>query len=55
MILKQLENFFPRLEFLIPEIRKFKFLNQDEWNKEYGANCSWPGLRTKKTPRNRSP
>tara|TARA_R100000278_G_scaffold6700_2_gene9252 strand:+ start:901 stop:1413 length:513 start_codon:yes stop_codon:yes gene_type:complete len=47
MILKQLENFFPRLEFLIPEIRKFKFLNQDEWNKEYGANCSWPGLRTK--------
>jgi hypothetical protein len=43
MIFKQVEGFFPRLDVLIPEIKKFKFYNQDNHNE----SGTWPGYRTK--------
>jgi|TARA_R100001015_G_C4519043_1_gene88555 hypothetical protein len=47
VIFRQVENFFPRLDILIPEIKKFKFLDKNEHNKDCKEIANWPGLRTK--------
>ena len=47
MIFRQVENFFPRLDLILPEIRKIKLYSEDEYNKFYNTKESWPGLRSK--------
>jgi|TARA_B100000035_G_scaffold108225_1_gene91832 hypothetical protein len=47
MIFRQVENFFPRLDLILPEIRKIKLYSEDEYNKFYDTKESWPGLRSK--------
>ena len=47
MILRQVENFFPRLDSLLPEIRKIKLYNQVDFNKLLQFNSTFPGLRSK--------
>ena len=47
MILRQIENFFPRLDYLLPEIRKIKLYNQNDYNRLLQKNETWPGFRSK--------
>ena len=47
MIFRQVENFFPRLDLILPEIKKIKLYSEDEYNKFYNTKESWPGLRSK--------
>jgi len=47
MILRQVENFFPRLDYLLPEIKKIKLYNQNDYNKLLQKNETWPGFRSK--------
>ena len=46
MIIKQVENFFPRLELILPEIKKIKLYNQKEFNKFEETSDNWPGFRS---------
>jgi|TARA_R100000084_G_scaffold55202_1_gene23182 hypothetical protein len=47
MILKQVENFFPRLDYLLPEIKKIKLYNQADYNALLQKKDTWPGFRSK--------
>mgnify|MGYP003114970824 CR=1 FL=1 len=46
MIIKQIENFFPRLDFILPEIKKIKLYTQKEFNEHEGTSDTWPGYRS---------
>lgn len=45
MNLKQVENFFPRLDHLLPEFKKIKLYNQEEYSRKF-KKAEWPGLRS---------
>tara|TARA_R100001509_G_scaffold149728_1_gene108302 strand:+ start:36 stop:557 length:522 start_codon:yes stop_codon:yes gene_type:complete len=47
MILKQIENFIPRLDGILPELRKIKLYSVQEINSINNVNETWPGLRSK--------
>jgi len=47
MILRQKDNFIPRLDILLPEIRKIKLYNLDEFNAKHpNDEQTWPGHRS---------
>ena len=46
MLVRQVENFFPRLDTILPQIKKIKLYTQDEFNKINNTNTTWPGLRS---------
>ena len=46
MRLIQEENFFPNLYLILPEIKKIKLYNQEEFNKLEKTNATWPGYRS---------
>tara|TARA_R100000329_G_C7543202_1_gene191801 strand:- start:157 stop:669 length:513 start_codon:yes stop_codon:yes gene_type:complete len=46
MIFKQLENFLPRIDILLPEIKKIKLYSDKDFNKTFGFGGNWAGLRS---------
>jgi hypothetical protein len=47
MKLIQEENFFPNLNFILPEIKKIKLYSSEEYEKLENEKANWPGLRSK--------
>ena len=47
MKLIQEENFFPNLNFILPEIKKIKLYSQEEFEKLENQKSSWPGFRSR--------
>tara|TARA_R110000822_G_scaffold290757_1_gene412788 strand:- start:276 stop:782 length:507 start_codon:yes stop_codon:yes gene_type:complete len=43
---KQQYNFIPRLELILPEIKKIKLYSVEEYNKKTNSNDTWPGYRS---------
>ena len=46
MLIKQVENFFPRLELILPEIKKINLYSQKEFNKIEDSTDNWSGFRS---------
>jgi hypothetical protein len=47
MILKQIENFFPNLDHILPEIKKIPLYTKEEYIKVTDdRNNNWPGRRS---------
>ena len=46
MILRQIDNFFPRLDLILPEIKKIKLYSLNEFNEIEKTQDTWPGLRS---------
>tara|TARA_Y100000015_G_scaffold42887_1_gene51334 strand:- start:1417 stop:1926 length:510 start_codon:yes stop_codon:yes gene_type:complete len=46
MILRQKENFFPRLDLILPELKKIKLYTQEEFNEKHNEKQTWPGHRS---------
>ena len=44
MRLRQEENFFPNLDFILPEIKKIKLYSPEEFEKFEKFKGNWPGL-----------
>jgi len=47
MKLIQEENFFPNLNFILPEIKKIKLYSAEEFEKVENKKGNWPGLRSR--------
>ena len=47
MKLIQEENFFPNLNFILPEIKKIKLYSSEEFEKLENQKGNWPGLRSR--------
>jgi len=43
----QEENFFPNLNFILPEIKKIKLYSAEEFEKVENQKGNWPGLRSR--------
>ena len=43
---KQEFNFFPRLDFILPEIKKINLYNLNDHNKKTNLKATWPGARS---------
>jgi hypothetical protein len=43
---RQIENFFPRLNLILSEFKKFELFDKDEYNKIKNDNFQWPGKRS---------
>ena len=46
MIAQQVENFIPRLDFILPELKKIKLYDQESLNNLRGTQETFPGLRS---------
>ena len=47
MKLRQEENFFPNLDFILPEIKKIKLYSPEEFEKFEKFKGNWPGFRSR--------
>jgi|TARA_R100001460_G_scaffold41830_3_gene77645 hypothetical protein len=46
MIAKQVEDFIPRLDFILPELKKIKLYDQESLNSLRGTTETFPGFRS---------
>ena len=46
MLLRQVENFFPNLDRILPEIKKVQMYNQEAHQAKFKIRATWPGYRS---------
>ena len=46
MIVRQVEDFIPRLDYILPELKKIKLYDQENLNSLRGTTETFPGLRS---------
>ena len=46
MILNQIDGFFPRLDHIMPEIKKINLYNHKDYSDKFVCDSNWPGLRS---------